>query len=112
MMENDEITKPSEQWKVTDEWKEYNSLAKKNGSKAQLLQLDGIQMDGMSMLQNRMELLIEAVFPSNSFERVLFELHWQRKIAATLKEADQHAARIKLMTPQAVRSDFILPNGT
>lgn len=82
-----------------DDYKEYNSLLKKNATKAQILNSQGIGLDGSSMMQARLELLIEIALPQDDRRRLTFELLWQRKIKESLEEADRQISRAILTAP-------------
>jgi hypothetical protein len=84
-------------WKDEDDYKEYQSLLKKNATKAQILSTQGVGLDGPSMLQNRLELFIEIMCPFDDRRRLDFELAFQRKIAASLADADRAIARATLL---------------
>lgn len=88
-------------WGDDPDYLEYKSLVKKNGTKAQLLNTQGIGLDGPSMMQNRLELFIEIMAPMDDRRRLTFELEWQRKIARSLTDADRQMARAQLLHPSA-----------
>jgi hypothetical protein len=83
---------------------ELQSLSAKNEGKHKKLAAAGLQIDGMALAVQRLELFIEGVLGEE--DRLNFEVEWQKRLDSMLAEAEVEMNRAKL-DPR--RSQIIRP---
>lgn len=69
----------------------------------------GFNLDTGSLLTHRIEMILNAVLPTDSPERLKFEHEWAQLVSGSLDNAEQAAARQRLAGPPRGGSGLIVP---